>query len=223
MASTMSRAARSRAAARVKAGVKAGVKERSGRTMKNDQSANGGDGKAVLDEQSAGSLDKVRDILFGAQVRDADRRFAKLEERLTKESADLKEDVRKRLTVLETFVKHELESLAERLKTEHEERTDAIKDLSREWRDAAKATEKKFGHIDDQIARVQRELRQQLLDTHQKIADEIQRQAQEGSTRLAREASELRADKVDRAALAAMLTEMAMRLTDELTAGAAGD
>lgn len=191
--------------------------------MKNEQPANGDGKAAAVDEQSAGSLDKVRDILFGAQVRDADRRFARLEERLTKESTELKEDVRKRLSVLETFVQHELESLAERLKTEHEARTDAIKDLAREWRDAAKASEKKFGHIDDQIARVQRELRQQLLDTHQKIADEIQRQAQEGSARLAREASELRADKIDRAALAAMLTEMAMRLTDELSAGAAGD
>ena len=34
--------------------------------------------------------------------------------------------------------------------------------------------------------------------------------------RLAREASELRADKADRSALAALLTEMAMRLNGEL-------
>jgi len=190
--------------------------------MKNDQHPNG-DGKVALDEQSAGSLDKVRDILFGAQVRDADRRFSRLEERVNKESVELKEDVRKRLGVLETFVKHELESLAERLKAEHEARTDAVKDLAREFRDSGKANEKKFGQIDDQIARVQRELRQQLLDTHQKISDEIQRQAQESTARLARESSELRADKVDRAALAAMLTEMAMRLTDELSSGASGD
>ncbi len=188
--------------------------------MKNDQHKNGGDGKATLDDPTAGSLDKVRDILFGAQVRDADKRFARLEERLTKEAADLKDDVRKRLGVLEQFVKHELESLAERLKGEHEARTDAVKDLQRELRDASKANEKKFGQIDDQAARVQRELRQQLLETHQKITDEIQRQAQEGMTRLARESSELRADKVDRGALAAMLTEMAMRLTDELTEAA---
>jgi DNA anti-recombination protein RmuC len=216
MATASSRAARSRAAS-------VRVKERSGRIMKNDPHPNGGDGKSTLDDATAGSLDKVRDILFGAQVRDADRRFARLEERLSKEAADLKDDVRKRLGVLEQFVKSELESLAERLKSEHEARTDAVKDLSRELRDASKASEKKFGQVDDQLARVQRELRQQLLDTHQKITDEMQRQAQDGAARLARESSELRTEKVDRAALAAMLTDIAMRLTDDLTPGAAGE
>lgn len=207
MASRVSRAARSRAAS-------VRFKERSARAMKNEAHANG-DGKLAVDE-GAGSLDKVRDILFGAQVRDADRRIARLEERISKEAAELKDDVRKRLSVLEQFVKNEVESLADRLKTEHDARSDAVKDLARELRDGAKAAEKKFGQVDDQVARVQRELRQQLLDTQQKITDEIQRQAQDGAGRLAREAAELRNDKIDRAALAAMLTEMAMRLTDDL-------
>src|SRR6187401_2241566 len=43
------------------------------------------------------SLDKVRDILFGSQMRDVERRFARLEERLLKETTDLKDDVRRRL------------------------------------------------------------------------------------------------------------------------------
>ena len=73
--------------------------------------------------------------------------------------------------------------------------------------------------MDDQLARVQRDLRQQLLDAQQKLSDEIQRQSQENLARLTREASELRSDKVDRAALAAMLTEIAMRLTNDLTPG----
>jgi hypothetical protein len=189
--------------------------------MKNEQPANATrpDGKAMPDDLGGASLDKVRDILFGAQVRDADRRFARLEERIAKESSELKEDVKKRLSVLEQFVKHELESLADRLKSEHEARTDADKDQSRELRDAAKGFEKKFGQVDDQVAKVQRELRQQLLDAQQKLSDEIQRHSQENVARLAREASDLRTEKVDRSALAAMLTELAMRLTNELTAG----
>ena len=46
---------------------------------------------------AGGNLDKVRDLLFGGQMRDFDRRFARLEERLIKETADLNDDVRKRL------------------------------------------------------------------------------------------------------------------------------
>src|SRR6187551_111575 len=37
---------------------------------------------------AGGNLDKVRDLLFGGQMRDYDRKFARLEERLVKETAD---------------------------------------------------------------------------------------------------------------------------------------
>ena len=40
----------------------------------------------------AGNLDKVRDLIFGGQMRDYDRKFARLEERLAKETADLRDE-----------------------------------------------------------------------------------------------------------------------------------
>lgn len=176
-----------------------------------------GDGRVAVspDGGENGSIDKVRDILFGGQMRDTDRRFARLEERLVQETNELKDGVRKRLAALEQFVKQETETLADRIKTEQEERTDATKELAREARDASKAFEKKTGHLDDQISRVQRELRQQMLDLHQRLSDEIRQQADEVLARLSQEAAELRNDKADRATLAALLTEMAMRLTNE--------
>lgn len=71
------------------------------------------------------SLDKVRDILFGNQVRDFERRFARLEERLIKETASLKDDMRKRLDALEAYVRSEAESLEAQIKSERNDRTDA--------------------------------------------------------------------------------------------------
>src|SRR5262245_38781304 len=218
MGSRTSRAARPRAAS-------VRLKERYVRAMKNDQQTHAARSTAVAGDgnESGGNLDKVRDILFGAQLRDSDRRFARLEERIAQETAELKEDVRKRLGVLEQFVKHEVESLADRLKSEHEARSDADKELSRELRDSSKSNEKKLGQVDDHLARVQRELRQQLLDTQQKISDELQRHAQESVVRLAREAADLRAEKLDRTTLAAVLTEMAMRLSSESLPDANGE
>ena len=192
------------------------------RAGQQNRRAPSGDGKASGEELGAASLDKVRDILFGAQARDADRRFARLEERIARESAELKDDVRKRLSALEQFVKRELESLTDRVKSEQGARADADKDLSREWREWAKANDKKLAQADDQMARIQRELRQQLLDAQQKFTDEIRQHAQETLARLARESSELRNDKLDRAALAATLTEIALRLSSETTPGADG-
>ncbi len=179
------------------------------------------DGKVPVPEDGgAGNLDKVRDILFGGQARDIDRRFQRLEERLLKETADLKDDVRKRMSALEQFVKQEAASLADRIKTEHDERTDATKDLARDAREAAKAFEKKTGQLDDQVGRVQRELRQQILDARQSLTDDLRQKIDDVMLRLSQESADLRTQKTDRAALAALLTDMAMRLSNEPDAGA---
>jgi seryl-tRNA synthetase len=174
------------------------------------------DAAVATDDLGAGNIDKVRDILFGGQMRDYERRFARLEERLLQETTEMKDDVRKRLAALDQFLRQEVESLADRIKAEHEERADADKDLANEARDSAKAFEKKAGALDDQIGRVQRELRQQLLDLHQRMTDELRQKSDELIARLTKEATDLRTDKADRATLASLLTEMAMRLTNEL-------
>jgi hypothetical protein len=180
------------------------------------------DGKtAPLEDASSGNLDKVRDILFGGQAKDIDRRFQRLEDRLLKETAELKDDIRKRLTTLEQFVKQETATLAERIKTEHDERTDATKDLARDARDTAKAFEKKTGQIDDQVGKVQRELRQQILDARQSLTDDLRQKIDDVLLRLSQESADLRTEKTDRATLAALLNEMAMRLSTDPANGSA--
>jgi DNA repair exonuclease SbcCD ATPase subunit len=170
----------------------------------------------AAEDLGAGNLDKVRDILFGGQMRDYERRFQRLDERLAHETAELKDEVRRRLTALEQFVKQETEALADRIRVEQEERTDATRELSREARENAKAFEKKTGQLDDQIGKVQRESRQQILELRQTVSDDLGARIQDVLSRLSRESAELRADKTDRATLAALLTEMAMRLNNEL-------
>lgn len=178
--------------------------------------------RAQADEAAAGdaigggaSIDKVRDILFGVQMRDYDKRFARLEERLGKEAADLREDVKKRLASLEQFVKQEVEALGERLSAEHGERVDEDKQLAQQVRESAKAFEKKTAAMDDQSARAQRDLRQQLLEAQQRLTEDIQQRHHELLEALGRDTGELRDEKADRAALATLFTEMAMRLNNQ--------
>jgi seryl-tRNA synthetase len=150
-------------------------------------------------------------------LRDYERLFASLEDRLIKETSDLKEDVRMRLSAHESFVRQETESLSESITTEHNVRGDATKDLARDAGEHVKAFEKKTGQLDDQIGRAQRELRQQLLDIQQTMSDDLRKTVDDVMARIARESGELRHEKTDRATLAALLTEMAMRLTNELS------
>jgi DNA anti-recombination protein RmuC len=161
------------------------------------------------------SLDKVRDLLFGVHLRDYDRKLARLEERLVKETSDLRDDVKKRLTAIEGLIRQEVESLSDRLKGEQDERSTAAKDLARELNESARTFERRASQLDDQMARGLRDLRQQLHDQHQGLSDELRRQAEDLLARLSRESQELRGDKADRSALAALFTEMAMRLNGE--------
>ena len=170
---------------------------------------------AAHEETGAASLDKVRDILFGEQMRDLDRRFARVEDRLAKEAAALEEDMRKRLAALEGFARSETEALAQRISVEYDARSEAHADLLRQMQERYAEFEKKTGLINDQLARAQRELRQQILETHQRLADEIREKVDDVLARLRQEADDLRGDKADRTTLAALFTEMAMRLTHQ--------
>lgn len=48
-----------------------------------------------------GSVDQIRDIIFGAQMRDYEERFSALEDRLIEEARSLREDVQSRFQELE--------------------------------------------------------------------------------------------------------------------------
>jgi hypothetical protein len=175
------------------------------------------DARPGAGEAPGASLDQVRDILFGQQSRDYDRRFSRLEERLVKETADLREDMRKRVEVLEQFVRRETESLVERITRERDERVSGAQDLSRALKDATQAQDKRAADFDEQLARAQRDTRQQLLDQQNRLTDEIRQKADDLLTTIAREAGDLRTEKVDRGALAALLSEVALRLNNQLT------
>jgi Skp family chaperone for outer membrane proteins len=178
-------------------------------------------GKGRLPEdgegEHPGNVDKIRDILFGSQMREYDRRFSRFEERLLKESAEVREDLKRRCDSIESYVRTEIESLHERLQKEQGHHSEAIRDLTHELREGQRAWEKKIVQVEEQLARSQREFRQQLLEESKRLGDHIELRAREGSTLLEREMRSLSERSQDRFALADLFTEFAMRLRNELT------
>ncbi len=163
----------------------------------------------------SGSVDKIRDILFGSQMRDYDKRFARLEERLLKESAEVREETRRRFEALENYIRTEFGSLSERVKNDAHRRDELNEALTLHLQETAKSIERKLWQLDEQTAQAQRDLRQQLLNQSKELSDEIRRKSEELTADLAREAGELRHDKTDRAALADLFTELALRLNNQ--------
>jgi chromosome segregation ATPase len=163
----------------------------------------------------SGNVDKIREILFGGQMRDYDRRFVRLEERLLKESAELRESSRRSVEALETFVKNEFAALANRLQSEQQSREGSVQALSRELHEAIKSVDSKLTQFYSQTIEAQRDLRQQLLNQSKDLNEEIRRKHDDVSATLERELAELNHAKTDRASLSALFTELALRLNND--------
>jgi seryl-tRNA synthetase len=179
--------------------------------------------KTVSDQQPEGSIqqpepgnvDKIREILFGGQMRDYDKRFSRLEEHLARESSELRAETKRLLEALETFVKKEFEALTNRLQSEQKTRDESVQEVSRKLQETGKALESKLAEFDTQTTQAQRDLRQQLLDQSKSLSEEIRRKHDEVSALVQREVTELSHDKTDRTALSALFTEVALRLNND--------
>ena len=170
----------------------------------------------TADPSEVGNIDKIREIIFGGQMRDYEKRFIRLETRLIKESADLRDETRRRFDVLEMFIKREIDALAERLQIEQRHREESAQAASRALGETAQALESKLAQFDEASARAQRELRQDLLQQSKTLSEEIQLKHAEISTLVEQEVANLQTDKPSRNHLASMFTELATRLNGEL-------
>ena len=162
-----------------------------------------------------GNLEKVRDLLFGAQMRDMENHFARLEERLQKDLVELKDETRGRFESLEVFLRKEIESLTDQLRAEQEVRQQAVQTLTQELTETVKAFNQRTNQAEEHIVKAQRELRQHILDQSRSLRDEFWDRYRELSEATEHNVQELRAEKTDRATLAVLLTELAMRLGNE--------
>lgn len=166
-------------------------------------------------DAEGGNVDKIRDILFGAQMRDYDRRFSGVEDRLLQEAAALREEVARRLSATEQYVRGELDDLTSRLTTEQRERTQGIREAMDALTTVNRELSERISALAEQTAQQHRELRQSLAEHYRTLSDEGSRRHQEVTTAMRREAADLRNAKTDRTALAAMFAEFAHRLSNE--------
>ena len=158
------------------------------------------------DQSNTNNLEKIRDILVGSQMREVEKRFARLEERLIKLSSDLRDDLNKSLASLETFVKKEIESLNDRFLTESNERGGAMKTLSLELKALSDFSWQKLNQLDEH---------RQLLDQSKAFSEEIRQKHHELTEVVERAVQDLHVNKTDRSSLAALFNEFANRLNTE--------
>jgi hypothetical protein len=166
-------------------------------------------------DQGAGNVDKIRNILFGSQMREYEARFAQQEESLAEGLAELREMANKRFEAIETYMRNEFESLQARLKSEREDRSNGLKQVARDLSELGESLNRRISELDEQGSQAQRQTRLELLQVSKSFAEDLGRKQEEMTLLVDRRFQELRKGKTDRAALAAMFTELGMRLNDE--------
>jgi hypothetical protein len=148
-------------------------------------------------------------------MRDYERRFARLEEAFKKESSDLREATRHNLEALEGYVHKELAALEARLNTERDERSEGHSRLAADLSSASASLLKKIGDMENHESQSKRDIRNDLLQQSKELTDAIRNKGEELVALLERRAQELHHAKTDRAALAGLFNEVALRLGDQ--------
>jgi len=174
---------------------------------------------ATAMEETPENLDKVRDILFGGQMRAVDQRLAKLEKRFQRDLSSLQSDTDKRLRELEAFFKKEVESLGEKLKAERKKRIEDLKALNKEMLDGFKDLEQRIDSLDETSSKADADLRTAILAQSKKFSEDLNDLSDRFDSALQDAVTELRGDKLDTATMIQLLSDMALTLSEDLQTG----
>ena len=175
---------------------------------KDDQNQTQSDSSDELE----GNVDQIRQILFGGQMRDYEKRFAEMEKRLTKSIEQLSGVVEKRIDRLDTYAKREFDKVADKLKAEQKARAETDKQGSKDLDNLGQQVEGWFAEIEEQMESESRQLHAALKEQGEDLLGAINDQSEHFNSSLREEAGDLAESKVGREDLAGMLAELALRL-----------
>lgn len=162
-----------------------------------------------------GNVDKIRDILFGSQMRDFEQRLEVTEKRLVEAIERTAKDMERRIDRLDKYARREVDKLSEQIKEERKTRVAEGKSSAGELSGLAEQVESWFAEVDEQLANESRELRNALHDQGEELTAQIREARGQLQDSLQKETSELKDDKLAREDMAALLTEVAMRLNKD--------
>jgi hypothetical protein len=161
-------------------------------------------------------VDKIRDLLFGNQMQDYDRRFSKLEERFHQRFKEIETDTARNLGAFESNAKKQIESISNQLREEKDVRSDADKETERTLREQNQTLEKRLRSLSDQVNQFERDIADRLTQEAQALRDEIKRRNEDTHHTLEKMFAELGNVKTDRNLLAGLFVEVAKCLNQDV-------
>jgi type I site-specific restriction endonuclease len=178
--------------------------------------ATGQMGNSSLPGGEVVGVDKIRDLLFGNQMQDYDRRFSMLEERFLQRFREIESETARNLGSFESSVKKQMESLATQLHEEKDLRTDADKEMERTQREHNDTVEKRLRSTSEQLSRLERDQADRLTQEVQSLREEIKRKHEDIQHTIEKMFAELSNVKTDRNLLAGLFLEVARCLNQDI-------
>jgi DNA repair exonuclease SbcCD ATPase subunit len=159
------------------------------------------------------SLDQVRDILFGGQMRMVDARLQGLESRMQQEQASMRAEFSRELADVDANLNRGIAQLNEQLTAERAKRADDLKALSADMKELVKSLERRHQALEEAASQADADLRDHLVRQSAQQTADLTRTAERLSNQLEAASTKLTTDKLDTSALATGLTDLVSRLT----------
>lgn len=162
------------------------------------------------------NVDQIRDILFGGQMRDYERRFKELTHRLDQDLQRLGEHLDTRVAQVERKLDEHVERLGRQLRQESAERSKSVEELETRVQSVQRSLR---GELQTSVETLEADLKAREERLRVVIADlssHLSSRLGELRDLLARTDQDLRDDKVGRTDLAGLLQEVALRLKGEM-------
>ncbi|MDH3762781.1 MAG: hypothetical protein OEU50_17525 [Gammaproteobacteria bacterium] len=172
-------------------------------------------GNSNSDATETDNVDKIRDILFGNQMREVEQRFASLEKSLASDLAAMRNENALQIESLKIFIESEIEILGSKLSGEEQTRIENVDELDDKVKQSVKQIDKKIADVVKSLDKNSRDINQKILKQSQDFNTELSNQITEARERMDSHREELSSAKVDKLLLSEMLNALALQVNPD--------
>ncbi len=172
-----------------------------------------GQTKAKTEEADDADVGKIRDILFGAQMAEYEKRFKTLESTLERRVNAAVSDAAAQHQALQERLVSEVAKLTQTNEHEAGERAQAIAKLERSARETAARIDERIAELDEHLAKENAEIRHELFESHQQVLAETKSLLATLDDVVQTSNQDLQDRKADRTELAGLFESFAQTLT----------
>ena len=166
-------------------------------------------------EPNASSLDQVRDILFGQEIRGVEERLDEIQSQLREQLEDSRASVTGRVHAFEEFVKKRLDDLTSQIQTEREKRNTEIESFNASLRGALRDLQGQVVALDDTTVSKDAALRQHIASEIQSVTNRLEQLSKEMRMAMVDEAEAIRGEKMDTSKLVELFSDLTQRLSTD--------